>query len=172
MNWKSLVRSVAPTLGAALGGPAGGMAVKFLSEQFLGKESAGEEALAAFVENASPSQMLEIKKADQQFAVQMRELDIDVFELEVGDRQNARDLFKVNMWPQIVLSALFIIGYFAILGVLMYFNGVEINDRVFGILNTVIGVLTAAIPMILQFWFGSSLGSKQKDQKAIRESVK
>ena len=172
MSWKTLIRNVAPTLGAALGGPAGGMAVKFLAEKFLGDAKGSEQELATFIENATPTQMLEIKKADQQFALQMRELDIDVFELEVGDRQNARNLFKVNMWPQIILSALFIVGYFAILAILMYFNDVEINDRVFGILNTVIGVLTAAIPMILQFWFGSSLGSKQKDQKAIRESVK
>ncbi|MGB1239353.1 MAG: hypothetical protein ACPG4U_14135, partial [Pseudomonadales bacterium] len=108
-----------------------------------------------------------IKEADQQFLTEMKKLDIDVFALEVEDRQNARELAKVNMWPQIVLSALFILGYFGILGILVYFYDADINDRIFGILNTVIGVLTAAIPMILQFWFGSSLGSKQKDKKAL-----
>ena len=35
MNWKSVVRSVAPTLGAALGGPLGGIATKFLSDALL-----------------------------------------------------------------------------------------------------------------------------------------
>lgn len=167
MSWKSLIRKVAPTLGAALGGPAGGMAVKFLSEKFLGNAEASKEELAAFIESATPAQMLAIKEADQQFLTEMKKLDIDVFALEVEDRQNARELAKVNMWPQIVLSALFILGYFGILGILVYFYDADINDRIFGILNTVIGVLTAAIPMILQFWFGSSLGSKQKDKKAL-----
>jgi len=31
--------------------------------------------------------------------------------------------------------------------------------------NIILGVLTAAIPMILQFWFGSSNGSKDKTAK-------
>lgn len=165
MSWKDIVRTVAPTLGAALGGPAGGMAVKFMADQFLGNPEATEQDVAAFVQNASPDQMLEIKKADQEFAVRMRELDIDVFKLEVADRQNARDLFKVNIWPQIILSALFIIGYFSVMGALVWAHDAQINDRIFGILNTVIGVLTAAIPMILQFWFGSSQGSKEKTAK-------
>lgn len=166
MSWKSIVRTVAPTLGTALGGPAGGMAVKFLADQLLGNPDATEQEVAQFVHAASPDQMLSLKSLDNDFAIQMKKLDIDVFALEVQDRENARELFKVNIWPQILLSALFISGYFGIMGVLIYFHNIDINDRIFGILNTVIGVLTAAIPMILQFWFGSSQGSKEKDRKA------
>lgn len=164
-NWKSLVRTIAPTIGMALGGPAGGMAVKFLGDKLLGNPDATEQDLEAFVTSASPDTMAKLKELDQNFAIAMRKLDIDLEKLEVSDRQNARGLFKVNIWPQIILSALFILGYFAIMGVLLYFHNVDINDRIFGILNTVIGVLTAAIPMVLQFWFGSSLGSKEKSAK-------
>ncbi|OPX57057.1 hypothetical protein SAMN02745127_02083 [Oceanospirillum multiglobuliferum] len=166
-TWQSLVKSVAPTIGAALGGPAGGMAVKFLADQLLGDSEASENEVAKFIGSASHEQLLQLKQLDQQFAIRMRELDIDVFRQEIADRQNARELFKVNIWPQIMLSALFILGYFAIMGLLVHYADLTINDRVFGILNTVIGVLTAAIPMILQFWFGSSQGSKEKDRQKL-----
>lgn len=165
MSWKELVRTVAPTIGAALGGPAGGMAVKYLAENLLGQPDATEKDVADFVLGASPEQMLAIKKADQNFSVAMRQLDIDVFKIEIDDRKSARELFKVNIWPQIILSALFIVGYFGVMGSLVWAHDAHINDRIFGILNTVIGVLTAAIPMILQFWFGSSQGSKEKTAK-------
>lgn len=164
MNWKDLVRGVAPTIGAALGGPAAGIAVKYLATELLGKPEATESEVAQFVnELASPDQLLQLKKLEQEFALKMKELNIDVFRLEVADRQGAREMAKFNIWPQVVLSTLFIVGYFSIMGGLIYFSDIEINDRVLGILNTVVGVLTAAIPMILQFWFGSSMGSKEKD---------
>lgn len=161
-SWKTLVRNIAPTIGAALGSPASGMAIKFLADKWLADNNASDKDVADFVLTASPEQLQGLKALENDFAIAMRELDIDVFELEVGDRQNAREMFKVNIWPQITLSALFILGYFGIMGILIYAHDAQINDRIFGILNTVIGVLTAAIPMILQFWFGSSQGSKDK----------
>lgn len=163
-DWKSLVRSVAPTIGASLGGPAGGMAVKFMADKFLGKPDATEAELMQAIRMASPTDMLALKRLDQEFALQMKALAIDVFKIETGDRQNARDLFKTNIWPQIILSSIFVIGYFVLLGLIIAFHDIEFGDRVFGVLNTIIGVLTAAIPMILQFWFGSSTGSKDKDR--------
>ena len=164
-NWKSIVRNIAPTLGAALGGPAAGAAVKYLAQELLGPESnnATESEVARFIEtSATPEQLLGLKRLDNEFAAKMRELDIDVFELEVRDRQNAREMFRIAIWPQIVLSALFIIGYFLVLAVIVVHHDINISERMLGILNTVLGVLTAAIPMILQFWFGSSTGSKEK----------
>ena len=42
------------------------------------------------IENATPEQMIEIKKAEQAFDLQMKELDVDVFKMEVADGQDAR----------------------------------------------------------------------------------
>ena len=164
-NWKDLVRQIAPALGVALGSPVGGLAVKFLADNLLDKSEASEKDIEAFVLSASPEKLIALKKLDNEFDVQMKALDIDLDSLHLQDRQNARNLFSINIWPQIILSAIFIIGYFSIMGLLVYFHAVEINDRILGILTTVIGVLTAAIPTILQFWFGSSEGSKMKTAK-------
>lgn len=165
LDWKNLVKNIAPTIGTALGGPAAGVAVRYLAESFLDEPDATEAQLAQVIQSASPEKLLELKALDNDFAIKMRELDVDVFRLEVEDKQNARETLKISIWPQVSLSCLFVLGYFSIMGLLVINHDLDINDRVFGILNTVIGVLTAAIPMILQFWFGSSQGSKEKDKK-------
>jgi len=161
MKWQDIVKAVAPTIGVALGGPMGGAATKFLAEKFLGGDGEDTKDLESFILGASPEQLAELKKLDHDFKIKMRELDIDVFALEAKDRDSARELFKVNIWPQIVLSAIFINGYFVIL--YMLFSGeVEITASMRDVVNILLGVLTAAVPQILSFWFGSSLGSKEK----------
>ena len=161
MSWQDIVKAVAPTLGMALGGPMGGAATKFLTDKLLGDNGGDSEDLESFILGASPEQLAELKKIDNEFKVKMRELDINVYELEQKSVEGARGLYKVNIWPQIVLSAIFIIGYFGIL--YMLFSGeVSISESQRDVVNILLGVLTAAVPQILSFWFGSSLGSKEK----------
>ena len=62
MDWKALVKTVAPVLGTALGGPLGGAATKFLTGKLLGDENASEQELADFIGGASPEQLLQIKQ--------------------------------------------------------------------------------------------------------------
>ena len=142
----------------------GGAATKFIADKLLGKPDGTEGDVADFILGASPDQLAELKRIDSDFKTKMRELDIDVFKIEVEDRQGARQLFNVNMWPQIVLSAVFIIGYFAILALLI--TGVIAPPPNTMILFTaLIGVMTAGVTGIMQFWFGSSAGSKDKTAK-------
>ena len=155
---------VADTLGAALGGPLIGSAIAAIGAVLLpGETTPSVDEVAAAVCSASPEALLALKKADAEFAVKMKEMEIDVFRLEVEDRKSARELFTVNYWPQIVLSTLFIIGYFIVLVTVM--NGkvaAEVGPSWQPVLNTILGVLTASIPTILAFWFGSSFGSREK----------
>jgi len=54
------------------------MATKAISEALLGKPDGSEVELLQAAERATPEQLLALKKAEQDFAVQMRELDIDL----------------------------------------------------------------------------------------------
>lgn len=170
MNWKNIVRTVAPTIGAALGGPMAGMAVKHIADKWLGEPGATEEDVAEAVLNATPEQMIRLKELDQGFKLQMRQMDIDVFALEVKDRESARTLFGINIWPQIGLSALFIVAYFCFTGMLIALVLPDIGEWQRSMLALLIGILTGEIPRIMGFWFGSSLGSKEKtaDIKSAR----
>ncbi|WP_020411253.1 hypothetical protein [Microbulbifer variabilis] len=156
MKWKALVKTIAPTIGMALGGPAAGVAVKFMAEKLLGDGLAGEQEIADFVLGSSPEQLAELRALDNKFRLQMRQLDIDVFELEVRDRDSARGLAsKTSLLPQVALSVLFIGGYFALLFFL--FGGeVALDGTHRDIAVCLLGVMKGEIPRIMSFWFGSS----------------
>lgn len=166
MDWKSLVKTVAPVLGTALGGPMAGAATKFIADKLLGNPAATEQDVAEAVLGASAEQLTNLRKLDQDFKLRMRELDVDVFKLEVQDKDSARRLFSVNIWPQVTLSAVYTIGYFAMLYMFMSGN-VEVTADLRTEFGMVLGVMTAAQVEIMHFWFGSSLGSKTKDARPV-----
>ena len=161
MDWKQIVKGIAPVIGGALGGPFGGVAAKVLSEKLLGKPDGTEEELENYIVNANPEQLAELKKIDNDFKVRMRELGFKEEELHVRDRESAREMAKVNMKPQVVLSVLYTLGYIFVLGIFLH-GDVTIAASVKAEFNMVLGVLTAAQVQIMNFWFGSSSGSKQK----------
>lgn len=160
-NWRALVGTVAPTLGAALGGPFGGMAGAAIAKAVLGKDKASEAEMATALATATPEQLLALKEADQKFAVQMKSLDVDVFRIETADVQSARSMYAVNYWPQITITTLYITGYFVMTW--CFITGrVSIPGEHKDMVTMLIGMLTTAIPSILGFWFGSSFGSREK----------
>lgn len=161
MDWKSLVASVAPVLGTALGGPFGGMAAKFLSKALTGKEDAPEAVLEEMVTNANPDLLFKIKQLDKDFKLELKRIGLEESKLVVEDRKDARKLFSVDKRPQIILSGVFILGYFALVYVLIS-GGLDVPTQQTGLISTLIGVLTAGVANIMQFWFGSSSGSKDK----------
>src|SRR4051794_24989640 len=82
--------AVAPTIATAFGGPLAGQAVRWV-EGALGLPQLGDkEAAAAAIANATPDQILALKKADQDFAVHLKALDIDLERIAAGDRDSAR----------------------------------------------------------------------------------
>ena len=96
----NIVGAVAPTLGTALGGPFGGMAGDVISK-VLGVENnpkSIEQALA----NATPEQLIEIKKAEKEFEAKMKELDVDLYKLETAEKQHARGMFSKDWTARII----------------------------------------------------------------------
>jgi len=126
MDWKSIagnVARIAPGIGAAIGGPAGsvvGLGVKALCDAF-GVDSGAPDAtqqVEQALNSMTPEQAVELKKADNQFILDMKELDIKVFELEVEDRDSARKR-EIDVGSRetailayiIVLAFVFVIGF-------------------------------------------------------------
>lgn len=159
---KRLIGAAAPTLGAVLGGPLGGMAGKFVADA-LGVD---DERQALELLETDPEALLKLKQAELDFEARMEELDVDLAKVMAEDRAGARALAQAKgIWPQVVLSALFIAGYFVIVG--LFFSStleVPMSDA----FNVLMGVLTAAVPQILAFWFGSTSGSARKTEIIAR----
>ncbi|TVP15381.1 hypothetical protein [Shewanella sp. KCT] len=162
------IGAIAPLAGKIIGGPYAALAISAV-QLALGSDETEPEALAKQIKNATPEQLIALRGIDSNLKTKLKELDIKEQDLEYQDRANARELIKLSAWPQIALSGLFVIGYFVVTGLLAYYavsfnDGQEVNPLLFGMLGTVVGVLTAAIPQILNFWFGSSKGSQDKNQ--------
>jgi len=167
MIWKDTLGALAPTLATALGGPLAGAATKFIAGKLLGDEDKSIEDIESFVLGASPEKLAELKALDNQFTIEMKKLDINVMELSVDNTKSARELAKINMWPQIVLSALFVVGYFAIL-ISLGFGFFSLDSSAKDTLILLLGIMTREMPTIMQFWFGSSFGSKKKTEQLIK----
>lgn len=171
-DWKDVVRKVAPTIGAALGGPFGGMATKIIADKFLGDENATEDQVAAAVQTASPAQWLELKKADQQFAVQMRELDIKLEQGYMQDTDNARRAHAADgrvFWLGVAILLTFAGTMGGILWVAyeLLTEGMKITDPgiiavVFTLLGTLLGYVATNAQQVVSYFFGSSKGSNDK----------
>lgn len=163
MDWKAIVRGVAPVLGSALGGPLGGGALKVIADGLLGKPDAKEADVANFITTARPEDLVKLKELENDYKLKMADLGLDPMRLEAQDRASARDLFKIDAKPQRNITYLFLGGYFAIL----ILFGVAIlrglNLAIPPEFALIFGVITAAVPQILSFWFGSNSSSAQKN---------
>lgn len=161
-DWKKTLAAVAPVLASALGSPVAGTAMQLLAKEWLGKEDAAMDEIAAALIKATPADLRQLKELDQQFKKDMASLKLQVYQEDAKDRASARTMALKNMGPQIALSILYTIGYIIVLWVFMSGKTVIApgTETPFSI---VLGVLTSAQVQILNFWFGSSSGSKEKD---------
>ena len=162
-----LVRTVAPSIASAVGGPLAGMATKAISEALLGKPDATEEELIQASAKATPEQLLALKKAEQEFEVKMRELDIDLERISNADRDSARnrEVKTKDLTPK-VLAGFITCGYF---GVLFYMlaNGLPQHGGSEAML-VMLGTLGTAWGGVVAYYFGSSAGSKEKTEAMNR----
>src|SRR5476649_2737233 len=84
-----VLRTVAPTIALAVGGPFGPLAATALSA-VLGTAPGDSKAAEAALLNATPDQLLALKKAENDFTVQMKTLEISGEQLAYTDTASAR----------------------------------------------------------------------------------
>ena len=173
MDWKTIVSTVAPWIGTALGGPLGGMAVSAVADA-LGLSEKTTDAIKTAISGATPEQMLTLKQADQTFALRMQELGFkqitDLEAIAAGDRKDARDMNKITRSPvPAILSTLVTCGYFYILIGMMY-GWLKVNDS--QALLIMLGSLGTAWGMVMAFWFGTTSNSEKKTDLIAKAPAK
>ena len=152
---KGLVGDLAPTLGAALGGPVGGAAATMLAD-VLGCDPTPQK-IGKALSQATPEQLAEIKKAELDFEVRMKELEVDVFALETKDIQHARESFSEDWTARaIAILSILLFGGYVFLVTLQ-----PANDNDLNVVNLVLGYLGGIVSSVVSFYFGASKsGSK------------
>lgn len=163
MDIKSILATVAPWIGTALGGPLGGMAVTAAADA-LGLSDRTEAAIKAAISGATPDDMLKLKQADQAFAAQMQAIGFANVEamarLDNADRDSARNReIQVKDRTPKILAYLVTAGFFGML-VFMLFKPIPGENR--DIVNIMLGVLGSTFGGIVAYYYGSTKGSEAK----------
>lgn len=165
MDWQSIIKTVAPWIGTALGGPLGGMAVEAAASAMgLGEKTA--DALKQALAGVTPDQMLALKAADQAFALQMQALGFkqlaDMEALAAGDRKDARSMqTATRSRVPAILSIGVTSGYFAIL-IGMLTGTLHVSDS--QALLLMLGSLSTGWGVVMAFWFGTTSDSGRKTE--------
>ena len=156
MNW---LTQIAPTIATCFGGPLAGLAVTALSKLF----GVAPDQLQSMINDnkISADQIAAVQQEEIRFKEQTQALGLNFEQLAVEDRKSARDMQTTtqSIIPPL-LSILVTVGFFGILAYLMVTPADTANTP----LMIMLGSLGTAWTGIIAFYFGSSAGSRQKDE--------
>ena len=109
-------------------------------------------SLEKAIQNATPEQLMEIKKAEKDFEKQMKELDVDLYKLETAEKQDARKTFSKDWTARIIGIAM--VGGFLGYIFLVTLQPPEQNSE--ALINLVLGYLGGLASAVISFYFGAS----------------
>lgn len=163
--WSKLLDSlsdVAPTLAGAAatavtgGNPAAGAVVASLVRQATGRghDDADLDGMAAEC-LGDPVKLMALRQ-------QARQLELEELRLRTLDVQDARKHQSLGTW---VISGLVVAGFLIAVALVMT---VDIPQGAGPVAYLLVGTLAAGFTQVLNFFLGSSMGSKEKDATMAR----
>jgi len=154
MDW---LKTIAPTIATALGGPFGGLAYEAVSKVLGVSQDDAKKMLDDG--KLTAEQIASVQQAEIALKAKAQELGLDFAKLENEDRDSARKMQIANhSWIPPTMAIIVTIGFFGILFALMSGKVVK-GDEVM----IMLGSLGTAWTGIISFYFGSSASSQKKD---------
>ena len=157
MKLGGLLKSLAPTIASAAGGPMAGMAVKMAAKKLGLPDTATANEIEDLIER-EPDKAVMVREADKDFKNRIREMEIDLesFKTEVEDIKDARQNFACDWTPKVfsVLTLLLYGGFVMIVTLLPH----DQNDET--IISLVLGQLSGILGTAAAFFYGGSSGKK------------
>jgi CDP-diglyceride synthetase len=154
-----LLGNIAPSLASAVIGPAGGMVVSAIADKLGVKDSVDEVAKAI--------------AGDPQAALKLAQINLDAIKAEYANTENARAMQIAALQQSDVFSkrfTMYLTSFWSIaaavyIGFITFSIIPEPNVR---FADTILGfILGTVVATMLNFWFGSSIGSKEKDARKL-----
>lgn len=166
---KDIIATVAPTIATALGGPLAGTAVRALLPSLGLKDNATVDQINNALQNVTPEQLAAIKKAENDFKVQMKQLDVDLVRIAAADKDSARrrEIETKDYTPRILAFTI----CFLYVGVQYFLFTHVIEQEMREMIMRALGTLDAILGLIFSYYFGSSIGEANKLQ-ASNNSLK
>ena len=156
MDW---LKSLAPTLATAFGGPLAGMAVEVCSKALGIEPSEVQNVISSGKMTAD--QIASLQTAEIALKARAQEMGLDFEKFAVADRASARQMqMTTGSFVPPLLSVLVVVAWATI----QYFLLTHVIDPTMReLVARVLGTLDGALMLVLSFYFGSSAGSQAKD---------
>lgn len=169
---KGILSVIAPAAATVLGGPLAGLATQKIITALGLPTDANVSMIGAAVANATSEQMIELKKIDALLEVDLRKLDLDLATIQTADTANARqrEIATRDYTPRILAGL--VMGMY--IGVQFWLLAYILDPAQLNLVMRSLGTLDAAVGMILGYYFGSSIGSSNKDRQisSLTEKIK
>ncbi len=161
MDWQDVLKTVAPTVAAALLGPMGGIAVAAIGSA-IGVDAPTQDKIAkAFTAGQlTPDALEKIKLLELDYQNQERERGFKYAELAFKDVDSARAMqIAIHSKMPAVLTVLVTVGFFGILSLLFFHPELKGNE----IVMVMVGQLSAVWAGCVAFYTGTTYGSANKN---------
>lgn len=156
-----ILKTFAPTIALAVGGPVGPFAAAALHAVFGTTDDKSAEAALL---GATPQQLADLKKADQDFKTHMADLGVTEDKMAFDDTANARarEIAVRDNTPKmlaygVIAATLLLEGWIVIHGI------PHLDEQMAVVVGRVLGTFDTATALILGYYYGSSKGSAMKD---------
>lgn len=162
MDFKEIIRTIAPTVASALGGPLAGVAVTAIGG-ILGIDQPTQDKISDAITSGQmkPEQVAQIKALEMEYQDNERERQFKYTDLEFKDRDSARqreaavgDKTNRNLAYAVILAFIAVV-------ILTLFGKMTVDSVLAG---TLIGYLSAKAEQVLAYYFGSTRNSERKTE--------
>jgi len=155
MEW---LKTIAPTIATALGGPLAGMAVSAVAKAIGVSPDEVQDVISSG--KLTAEQVASIQLAELELKKQAQSMNLDFAKLIAEDKQSARNMqIATKSWIPALLAVFVTIGFFGILLGLMT-EHFKTSDA----LMLMLGSLATAWTGVMAFYFGSSASSQAKTE--------
>lgn len=165
LSIRKIVAGIAPTLGNAIMPGVGGIAGTLIAE-VLGVDNEPEKISAA-LQNITPEQTIKIKELEYSHKEKWLTLAVEQDKAYLADVQSARnreiEIVKTTGKKDLnlyLLAWIIVIGFFCLCGILLFRQMPSGQNEIVYIL---FGGLAAGFGTVLNYFFGSSKGSNEKN---------
>lgn len=160
MEW---LKTIAPTVATALGGPLAGMAVSAVAKAIGCSPDEVQDVISSG--KLTAEQVASIQLAELELKKQAQSMNLDFAKLVAEDKKSARDMqIATKSWIPPIMALGVTCGFFGILFGLMY-GQIQHAPQI----DIMLGSLGTAWTGIISFYFGSSAGSQAKTE-LLRQS--
>jgi len=155
MEW---LKTIAPTIATALGGPLAGMAVSAVAKAIGVSPDEVQSVISSG--KLTAEQVASIQLAELELKKQAQSMNLDFAKLIAEDKKSARDMqIATKSWIPALLAVFVTLGFFGILLGLMT-EHFKTSDA----LMLMLGSLATAWTGVMAFYFGSSASSQAKTE--------